>query len=99
MRIILAPTAQRELKHQLQYLIDHNAALVARDLERRLVAYIDQTLVFAPRSGKHLAHRGLWEIWVPRTRLVLWYRFDHDTLEIARVWHTAQDRSSDPTEP
>ena len=22
-----------------------------------------------------LDHRGLWETWIPRTRLVLWYRF------------------------
>ena len=33
---------------------------------------------------------------VPRTRLVVWYRFTDTELQVARIWHTAQDRQSAP---
>ena len=89
MRIVLDPRVERDLDHQLSYLIGQ---ATARNLERRFAAYIEQTLAMFPRSGHLIADRNIWESWVPRTRLVVWYRFTSDELQIVRVWNSAQDR-------
>ena len=92
MKLTIAPRAGRDLERQLQYLIDQNALSAARQLERRLVTYIEHTLAAYPRTGTFIGHRGLWETWVPETRLVIWYRFTENELQIVRVWHSSQDR-------
>jgi plasmid stabilization system protein ParE len=94
MKIVVAPAARRDLERQLAYLIDHDAATAARRLERRLVTFIERTLVAYPRVGTFVGHRDVWEVWIPGTRLVLWYRFTIDELHIVRVWHSAQDRDA-----
>jgi plasmid stabilization system protein ParE len=94
MRITVAPAARRDLERQLSYLIDQNAATAARRLEQRLVTFVERTLAAYPRVGTFLDHRNLWEIWIPGTRLVLWYRFTSDELQLVRVWHSAQDRDA-----
>ena len=93
MRLVIAPSARRDLANQLGYLVDQGAARVAVRLERRLTAFLTDTLAAYPRSGTFIGTRYLWETWVPKTRLVVWYRFTADELQIVRVWHTAQDRS------
>jgi plasmid stabilization system protein ParE len=93
MRVVVAPRARRDLGNQLGYLADQGAPQAAARLERRLTSFIRQTLTRHPRIGRHVDHRELWEIWVPRTRIVLWYRFTGYELEVVRVWHTAQNRS------
>lgn len=92
MKIAIAPRARRDLASQLGYLVDQGAASAARRLERRLTAFLNNTLARYPRSGAFIAHRDLWETWVPRTRLVVWYRFTADELQVVRVWHSSQDR-------
>lgn len=92
MRIVIAPRAQRELANQLGYLVDRGAIVPARRLEERLTNFFENTLSQYPRTGAYLAHRELWEAWVPRTRIVVWYRVSDDELQIVRVWHTSQDR-------
>jgi plasmid stabilization system protein ParE len=47
-----------------------------------------------PRTGRSLKDRDLWEIWIPRTRLMLWYRIEHERILIVTVWHTSQNRSA-----
>lgn len=94
MKITIAPPARRDLEDQLIYLIEHDAPAAALRLEQRLVTFIERTLSAHPRSGTFVGHRNLWEVWIPRTRLVLWYRFTSDELQIVRVWHSAQDRDA-----
>ena len=94
MKITIAPAARRDLERQLNYLIDHNAAAAARRLEQRLVTFIERTLAAYPRVGTFVGHRNVWEVWMPGTRLVLWYRFTRGELQIVRVWHSAQDRDA-----
>jgi len=38
---------------------------------------------------------GVWESWVPRTRLVVWYTFDDAGLVVIAVWHASQNRASE----
>lgn len=93
MNIVIAPRARRDLSIQFAYLVDQGAAAAARRLERRLTSFLTKTVARYPRAGTFIAHRDLWETWVPRTRLVVWYRFTSDELQIVRVWHAAQDRN------
>ena len=92
MRIVIAPRARRDLASKLGYLVDQGAAGAARRLERRITSFITRTLARHPGTGNFIDHRDLWEIWIPRTRIVVWYRFTRDELQIVRVWHTSQDR-------
>ena len=92
MKLVVAPSAARDLANQLGYLVDQGAGEAADNLEQRLTTFLSTTLAAFPRTGTPLHSRGLWETWVPKTRLVVWYRFTADELQIVRVWHTSQDR-------
>ena len=94
MKVVFDPLAERDLDAQLTYLIDHGAASAARQLEQRLAAFIQHTVLTFPRAGTYIAQRNIWETWVPKTKLIVWYRFTTDELQIVRIWHTSQDRDA-----
>ena len=94
MKITLDPRAADELCSQIDYLIAHNAHQAAARLKARCDAFFENFLVAHPRTGKHIAERDIWETWIPGTRLVLWYRFTSEELQVIRIWHAAQDRDS-----
>lgn len=93
MRLIVDPVAAEELERQLDYLVDRSAVAAAARLEARFSSFLEQFLSAHPRSGKFVAEAGIWETWVPGTRLVIWYRFTSDELQVLRIWHSAQDRA------
>jgi plasmid stabilization system protein ParE len=94
-RITLDPRAAEELASQIEYLIDNRALLAAARLKARCDAFFEKFLTQHPRTGKHNAEKDIWETWIPGTRLVVWYRFTSDELQIIRIWHAAQDRGRD----
>jgi plasmid stabilization system protein ParE len=94
MKVILSPEAAERLEAQIAYLRDVGAAAAAERLNARVLSFLLNHLARFPRTGRRLKNRDLWEMWIPRTRLVLWYRIEADQIEIATVWHTAQDRRS-----
>ena len=98
MNIVIAPRARRELGNQLGYLVDRGAIARARWLEQRLTHYLAHTVAPYPRTGTFLAHRDLWEMWVPRTPFVVWYRFSETELQIVRLWNAAQNRQAAPVD-
>ena len=79
---------------QIQYLRDVNAPEAADCLRDRVLAFIDKHLANFPRTGHELVDHDMWEIWIPKTRLVLWYQIKDDAVMIVTVWHHAQDRFS-----
>lgn len=91
-RIVFDAAAADELYNQIDYLIRHHAPQAARALEARVYTFISEHLTIYPATGRELGHRGLWEYPIPRTKLVLWYRFTDGELQIVHVWHAAQDR-------
>jgi plasmid stabilization system protein ParE len=95
-RWVLDRQAEADLHAQLDYLIERGAAAAAERLLERVRTFLRDFLTVHPRTGRFLDHRGLWETWIPRTRLVLWYRFTDTELQIARIWHVSQDRRSAP---
>ena len=93
---VLDRQAETDLQAQHDYLIEHGAVAAAERLSARIKAFLRDFLTVYPATGIFLDHRGLWEAWVPRTCLVVWYRFTDTELQIARIWHAAQDRQSAP---
>jgi len=93
---VLDRQAEADLQAQIDYLIEHDAVDAADRLLARVKVFARDYLTVYPATGIFLDHRGLWETWVPRTRLVVWYRFTDTQLQVARIWHTAQDRQSAP---
>jgi plasmid stabilization system protein ParE len=94
MKVILSPEAAERLEAQIAYLRDVGAAVAAERLHARVLSFLLNHLARFPRTGRRLEDRDLWEMWIPRTRLVLWYRIEGDQIEIATVWHTSQNRRS-----
>ena len=64
----------------------------ARRLRERIMSFLKDTLSRFPGIGRPVGHRELREMWIPGTRVVVWFRVSGDCLEIARFWHSAQDR-------
>ena len=93
-RVYFDVSASKELQRQIDYLIDANAAKAAARLESRVRSYLCNYLVDFPKTGRIVDEAGLWECWIPRTRLIVWYRFSDDELQIVHVWHTSQDRGA-----
>ena len=93
MNIRFDAEAISDLTRQLDYLLEQNAPAAAMALEQRILGFIELTLAVHPRVGTFVRHRGLWETWVPRSRIVIWYRFTDRELQFVRLWHTSQDRT------
>ena len=96
MTVVLSQRASHDLDSQIQYLIDQQAARAARRLHARVITFLRQTLATHPHIGIEVEHRDLRELWIPGTKFVIWYRVNDQTIEIARLWHTSQDRQSVP---
>lgn len=93
-RIVFDPVAAAELASQIDYLITRHATKAARDLETRIRSFLIDHLARFPATGRKLRDRNLFEFPIPRTKLVIWYRFTDHELQIVHVWHSAQDRSN-----
>jgi len=93
MKVVLSPEAVERLEAQIAYLKDAGAEDAAERLHIRVMDFLSSHLAHFPRTGRRLENRELWEIWIPRTRLVIWYRIEQEQVEIATVWHASQNRS------
>lgn len=94
MKVVLSPEAVERLEAQVAFLRNAEAGGAAERLRVRVMDFLSNHLAPFPHTGRRLKDRDLWEIWIPRTRLVLWYRIEHERIVIATVWHTSQDRSA-----
>lgn len=92
MRIVFDPRAADDLVSQIDFLTQQNAFQAAMRLKSRCDAFFEDFLARHPRAGKYIAERDIWECWMPGTRLVIWYRFTSEELQVIRIWHVAQDR-------
>lgn len=97
MKVEFSPEALERLEAQIAFVRDANAHDAATRLRLRVMSFLTNYLAHYPRTGRALDDRGLWEIWIPGTRLILWYRIDKDRVLVATVWHTSQNRR--PSKP
>lgn len=92
MKLRFTARARIRFDQQIDYLIEAGSAKAARRLANRTEQFLKRFVVRYPSAGTFVAERDIWEIWVPRTRLVLWYRFTASELTVIDIWHTSQDR-------
>jgi len=90
--IAFDPLARDDFLQQLDYLIANHAFDAALNLERQFKSFLYQTLATFPLVGHSTSRPGIFESVVPHTRLLVWYRFTEDTIEIVRIWHSSQTR-------
>lgn len=96
MKVVFAARARINFDRQIDYLIAEGAPRAAKTLRVRVQTFLTTFLVSYPRTGAYLPERDLWETHIPRTKLVIWYRFTNDVLAVIDVWHSSQDRQSQP---
>ncbi len=96
MKLELSREATERLEDQIAYLVDAGSPRAADRLRERVTSFLSNHLAHFPRTGRRLERGDLWETWIPRTRLVVWYRIEQDRVLVATVWHASQDRSGDP---
>jgi plasmid stabilization system protein ParE len=94
MNVVLSPEAAERLEAQIAYLRDVGAVAAAERLRTRVMQFLSRHLAKYPRTGRRLRERDLWEMWIPRTSLVVWYRIESERVLVVTVWHTSQDRSA-----
>jgi plasmid stabilization system protein ParE len=94
MNVVLSPEAVERLEAQIAYLRDVGAVAAAERLRTRVMQFLSRHLAKYPRTGRRLRERDLWEMWIPRTSLVVWYRIESERVLVVTVWHTSQDRSA-----
>jgi len=94
MKVVLSPEAVERLEAQVAFLRDAEAAAAAERLRTRVMDLLSNHLAHFPHAGRYLKDRDLWEMWIPRTRLVLWYQIENERILIATAWHTSQNRSA-----
>jgi plasmid stabilization system protein ParE len=92
MRYIVTAQANADLREQLVYLAQNDATSAATALEERIATYIETTLARSTSIGHKVPGKNVYEIWIPHTKIVIWYRLHEETLEILRFWHTARNR-------
>ena len=97
-RLVFSPVAERDLNRHIDYLIDQHAIVAAEQLNQRVAAFLSMTLSAYPRTGRLAKEPDLWESWIPGTKLIVWYEFTDEELNVVRFWHTAQQRQTDKTD-
>jgi plasmid stabilization system protein ParE len=89
--VVLTDRAAERLDEQLAYLTAQGAADAAERVRARIEEHLAVISQY-PRTGRYRHRQKLWEAWVPKTRLVVWYRFDDAQIVAIAIWHTAQQR-------
>lgn len=100
MKVRFTTEAAGTLEAQVQYIREQHAPAAAERLHQRVVSFLEKHVSRLPRAGRRMERDGLeiWEMWVPRTKLILWYEIREDHVLVVSVWHAARDRSATTTE-
>lgn len=94
MEVLLTPTAQAQLDHQLTV----SVRLFGKAVAAKTLGRIERSLRLLsefPASGRWREERNLYETAIPRTPFVLVYRIEERAgiVRILGVFHAGQDRS------
>jgi plasmid stabilization system protein ParE len=99
MRVVYTPTATRQIENQISYLVSQGAQRAAAAAHQRITSFIHDFLARYPKAGQLIPEKQIYEIWIPRTRFIVFYRIEaRDTLRILALFHSAQDRAGFATE-
>jgi plasmid stabilization system protein ParE len=97
MRVVLSERAEAELEHHFAYGVEKFGTLVAERTFSRVRRFLLESLAAFPRLGVYRPERDIYEVVIPRTPFVAFYRVDEltDVLTVVALFHYAQDRKSE----
>ena len=85
---------------ELDAILDHakeRNPLEATNIEKAVERSLNALLTF-PKTGRPVQGRGLYEKYVPRTRITFIYELASDHIRIVATFHTSRDSEAKPFE-
>jgi len=97
MRIVLSERVEAELERHFSYGVEKFGRPVAEQTFRRVRRFLFETLAAYPRIGLYRARRNVYEVVIPRTPFIAFYRIERavDAVVVVALFHHAQDRESE----
>jgi plasmid stabilization system protein ParE len=97
MRIVLSERVEAELERHFSYGVEKFGRPGAERTFRRVRRFLFETLAAYPRTGVYRARRNVYEVVIPRTPFIAFYRIDRevDAVTVVALFHHAQDRESE----
>lgn len=97
MRVVLSERVEAEIGRHFAYGVEKFGRLVADRTFRRVRRFLLESLALYPRVGVYRAGRDIYEVVIPRTPFIAFYRIDPlaDMLTVVAFFHHAQDRESE----
>ena len=97
MRAVLSERVEAELEHHFAYGVEQFGRVVAERTFNRVRRFLLESLAAFPRVGVYRSARDVYEVVIPRTPFIAFYRIDAsaDVLTVVAFFHYAQDRKSE----
>lgn len=97
MRVVLSERVEAELERHFAYSVDKFGKPVADRTFSRVRRFLLESLAAFPRLGVYRSGRDVYEVVIPRTPFIAFYRIDvsADLLTVVAFFHYAQDRKSE----
>lgn len=94
MRVVLSGRAESEIEHHLAYGVEKFGRPVAERTFCHVRRFLLESLAAFPRLGVYRQERDLYEVVIPRTPFIAFYRVNEttDVLTVVALFHYAQDR-------
>jgi plasmid stabilization system protein ParE len=97
MKVLLSERAESEFERHFSFGVERFGPSVAERTFKRVRRFLFDILAAHPRIGAHRPHRDVYEIVIPRTPFIAFYRIDAEAevLTVVALFHYAEDRQSE----
>ena len=95
MKLVITKTAEKQIRLQIDYLIEQHAPEAAERLRAQIYDFLHSFVLTWPRAANRLDKPDSYSVPVPRTPYVLYYRIkDDDTIVVRALFHGRQMRET-----
>jgi plasmid stabilization system protein ParE len=97
MRIVLSERVEIELERHFAYGVEKFGKPVAEKTFKRVRGFLFETLAAYPRMGIYRTRRAVYEVVIPRTPFIAFYRIEQavEVVTVVALFHNAQNRESE----
>jgi plasmid stabilization system protein ParE len=97
MKVVFSERVEAELERHFAYGVQKFGRPVADRTFRRVRRFLLESLAAYPRVGIYRSERDIYEVVIPRTPFVVFYRIDNAAglLTVVAFFHHAQDREAE----
>jgi plasmid stabilization system protein ParE len=97
MKVVFSERVEAELEHHFAYGVEKFGRLVAERTFNRVRRFLLESLAAFPRIGVYRSTRDVYEVVIPGTPFIAFYRIDAsaEMLTVVALFHYAQDRESE----